>query len=460
MTRIVQGQHLRERMSQRSSRIVIGLAVAALLLSAAYRIACIGLAENFARSDAAQALRWSAAHPTALRARAEALRRSPSHDPREVEALLRHSLAADPVDGRSFGWMGLAAAAQGRDALADKLLEIGVRRAPRDFGLRLSAMTRSLRANRLDDATRHLVAILQVDADRPYRAVEWLWYIYVGSSEGKDSVARIALAPSAWRVAFLRHVAANSPDPAEVLKLLGNMDRHSVPASSSERDAIFDALVSRLAWRAAFVLWVQDPELGGLRRLPNVFNGDFESELNGRPGFDWLIAEAGSGKAFVEQAPGGGKSLRIDVPGGAGAEALLSHRLLLGEGRYTLSARARSQGNATRAMPYLLLRCVDPGNLPLATLEMGAKGRQATSGWQRRSLSVDIPRADCAAQLLEIHLSPAKAPEARGPGSVVWLDDVALVRTRASRIDRADVEPGEVSVAKTAATRAEQVARE
>lgn len=427
MIRSDRGNPIGRLILSRRARLLLALPVAALLAAAAYRIGRLALAENFARSNPEKALQWSPDHPIALRARAEELRRQTPHESDEIKALLRRSLIKDPVDGRSFGLLGMEAADRGRDTEADRLIAVGIRRAPRDFGLRVFATLRSLRTNRLEDATRHLVALLQVDPDMPYQNVAWLWYIYSGSVEGKNAVMQFALEPRDWRPELLRHIATHSADPAEVLRLFGEMERRKIPATSGERDQVIQVLFSRQFWVPAFALWVQDPALADVRAFANVFNGDFERELGARVGFDWELTNPGSALVAIDPGTGEGQSLRIEFLGIASADALVRHRLLVGPGRYELQARVRTDGQQPDHGPVMVMTCMDPRvTLPLATFDLGGE-RGSVAGWRVRTTGVEIPGENCAAQLLEVRQRPAEGPAA-ARGGTVWLDDVTLVR--------------------------------
>lgn len=427
--------------ADRRVRLVTSLLTAAVLLAAAYRIALTGVAENFSRTDPERAVRISPRLPVALRARVEQLRVESPPDSARIERLLRESLSADPVEGRSFGLLGLEAANQGRSSVADRLLDAGIRRAPRDTDLRFAAISRSLLGNHLDEAVRHIMAVLRVRPDRAgetgraHEYIGWLWNVYGGSPEGREAVMRLALTPSPWRAAFLTHVASHAA-PAEALHLMGELKRRTLAPSPTEYDAVVRTLLSRREWHAAFALWMQDPARSEVGTVANLYNGDFSQNPDGRPGFDWELIQPTGARIALEEASAKERHLRVDLLRGQPVSGVLArHLLVLGPGNHELRARSRSERLGSDRVPILSMSCLHlAGSTPIAMLKLGDGG----SAWRSFSTSVQIPKEQCAAQELELRLDLPRRATDPGAGAL-WMDDVFVVRSRGHRVSTARV---------------------
>src|SRR5690606_38624904 len=187
------------RMS-RGLRTALVLALAALLAWIGWRLVQATRADELALRDPEAALATVPNHPRALLALA--WRQYRQGDDAAASATARRLLQVEPGQGAAFAVLALAAERQGADNAAE-LIEIALRRAPRDRELRTQAAAAAFRGGDLATGLAHLDALLRLAPERGEALFPALMQQAADPRFG-DALAGVLSTSPRWRRDFLR----------------------------------------------------------------------------------------------------------------------------------------------------------------------------------------------------------------------------------------------------------------
>ena len=349
------------------------------------------------RSDPATALRWRPGNPQALLLQAEA--RLAARDLDAAEQLARRQLQATPVDGRGYRVLAQSAAARGQQDRALELFRIAAKRAPRDLASRGWLAQHALEQGRPAEALAQIDAVLTLSPTAGRRIFPVLVQL-AGDPAFADALATTLAKRPAWRGTMLGALRApKGGDPVAADRVLAALQRHG-SLQPAEFDAWIEALLQQGRWGEAHARWA-GPQLAVGRRLPLLFNGDFEAPPLGT-GFDWRLSPVPGVLAVIEPASEGG-SLNLRFLGRRVAKQPLRHALLLGPGDYTLAWRERSDALRANTGIGWTLTCSDA-----RTVLARSEPLYGSHAWRIRSLAFTVPREGCTGQWLQLGASGAQ----------------------------------------------------
>jgi tetratricopeptide (TPR) repeat protein len=343
------------------------------------------------RNDPGNALRWRAGNPQALLKQAET--KLLAQDLDAAEELARQQLQATPADGRGYRVLAQVAAARGQPDRALALFVIAVRRAPRDLVARGWLAQHALEQGRPAEALRQIDAVLTLSPLAGRRIYPVLVQL-AGDPGFADVLATTLVERPPWRGGMLAALRApKGGDPAAADRVLAALQRKG-GLTQAEFDAWIEALMQQGRWGEAYARWAGPQVIGG-RRLPLLFNGDFEAPPLGT-GFDWRPNRVPGVLVEIEPASEGG-ILHLRFLGRRVAKPPLRHALLLGPGDYTLAWRERSDAlRATTGIGWTLT-CANA-----RTVLARSEPLQGTHAWRDRSLSFTVAREGCFGQWLQL----------------------------------------------------------
>lgn len=402
------------------------LALAALLF-AGWRVATLGLADHYARSNPERALFWRADHPEALLARAEALGRvGPDGPPTKADAELaaefaRRALRADPLDGRPYRVLGQLAAAEGNEARAAELYTLAARRAPRDRPAHLWLLDHHLKASRPAEAMPHLDTLLRIQPNL-FTKFEPLLLALAGAPPAHAALADTLANNPPWRARFLALASSKGEDAAAMAPLFEQLRQSPGGLADTELGPWLDRLVREGRVGQAYLLWAGQLPKEKLTALGNVYNGGFEHEP-APVGFDWRFGRVPGARIerLATEGAGGRLALRVAFEDRRVPFAHVRQMLALPPGRYRLALRAKADSLRTDRGLVWQLACVAGGKPLGQTPPLLGHGP-----WRSLELEFEV-LAGCEGQWLTLRL-PARIPAEQRIGGRAWFDDLKISR--------------------------------
>lgn len=413
-------------MTEASRPIWLWLALAALLF-AGWRVATLGLADHYARSNPERALFWRADHPEALLARAEELGRvGPEGPPTQERAELaaefaRRALRADPLDGRPYRVLGQLAVAEGDEARAAELYTLAARRAPRDRPAHLWLLDHHLKAGRAAEAMQHLDTLLRIQPNL-FTKFEPLLLALAGAPPAHAALADTLAKNPPWRARFLALASSKGEDAAAMAPLFDQLRQSPGGLADTELGPWLDRLVREGRVGQAYLLWAGQLPKEKLTALGNVYNSGFEHEP-APVGFDWRFGRVPGARIerLDTEGAGGRLALRVAFEDRRVPFAHVRQMLALPAGRYRFQARAKADSLRTDRGLVWQLACV-AGGKPLGE----TPPLLGHTPWRTLELAFEVPPG-CEGQWLTLRL-PARIPAEQRIGGRAWFDDLKISR--------------------------------
>lgn len=401
-----------------AARLGAALALLALGLFVAWRVASLGLADHFAASDPARALAWRADHPDALVREAE--RSANAGERAQAQALAQRAIRANPLDGRGYRVLG---SVSGDPAQALALHTVAAARTPRDVASHVWLIDHYLRRRDLPAAIGHMDTLLRVEPEVTPTLLPVLVALASDPLAQPALADRLAASPP-WGPGLLTHLAVNAPDVNAFGPL---MDRLRQTAGGLRPDVLaawVDRLTREDRWGQAYLTWVSQLPPERLQGLGNLYNGGFEWEP-GQGGFDWRLGKVPG--ARIGRLPGSGvdgeRALRVAFEDRRVPFAHVRQMLALPPGRYRLAGRARPENLRTERGLAWTVTCATADARPLGETEpLSGHG-----GWRDLALDFEVPAQGCGGQWLTLRLR-ARIPAEQRIGGVAWYDSLRIVR--------------------------------
>jgi tetratricopeptide (TPR) repeat protein len=403
-----------------TSTLRLSAAVAAVLVALAVGWTTIQAtrADALAGQDPAAALRIDAQDPEALLGLARGQLVAGDYDAATASA--RRLLAAEPGQGDAFALLALAATRRG-DRDAGAMLEIGLRRAPRNESLRAEAGAARLRAHDFPAAMRQIDALLRLGS-RQENAIVAALLVQARDPAFADAIAQTLAGEPSWRTQFLITLGARGA-PEAVDQVNAALQRRG-GLSAQETARWLARMLKDGRWSQAYARWVGTFATPP-GTLPMVYDGGFEQEPSGI-GFDWQRERTSGVTSRFEAIPGanGEHAAHFRFIGVPAAGGDLAQPLLLAPGRYRLELRARAEFLQSDEGLQWTVRCADGSPL-------GSVGPlEGSFEWTRWSAGIAVPAEGCPGQWLRLE-NPAVGGSARQVAGDLWIDDVRMTRLQA-----------------------------
>lgn len=384
--------------------------VFAAVVAAAILIVQAGVSQAQLMSDQfGYARAWAPWSTAAHEASAdEAISSSRSSEARE-EAL--HALRLSPIDAVALRTVAMTDATSGSARTSQQLMQIAVSLGWRDPFTQLWAIGASEQTQEPEKAVQRAQALFQQELFFP-SALELLLRDAPEGPTGQALTRTLAANPE-WRPGFMK-AAAQLPEAyvAKLMPIVSRLNRSSAPVSPSEAQPLLQKLVDDGAIGDAQRLWMATHK-------DLVANGGFE-QLSGRNGLDvpsdWDISDEDLATIAIQVPEFGGYGRAFRISGSARSGPILSQRLMLPPGSYSLSYRSRS-GSRDGVRFRWTLRCT-----PSDTLAAAQEASANSAGWRQSASNFSVPIQDCPIQRLAL-----ERPDAIGSAEI-WVDDVMVKR--------------------------------
>ena len=415
----------------RRGQPVLAMAVALVLIFAAWRVLSLGMADHFAVSDPGRALWWRGDHPEALVREAERLARGEAVGPEgpptvgggeagAAEMMARRAIRANPLDGRGYRVLGQLS----RDPdKAVELLTIAAARSPRDVASHVWLIDHHLRAGDLPAVVRHVDTLLRVEPEVTPGLLP-LMEALASSPESQPALAERLLAAPPWGPGLLSHLIVTVPDVNSFGPLMERLRKTPGGLRPDVLAAWVDRLTREDRWGQAYLTWVSQLPPERLQGLGNLYNGGFEWEP-GQGGFDWRLGQVTGARISRMAGSGveGERALRVAFEDRRVPFAHVRQMLALPPGKYRLTGRARPENLRTdRGLAWTVV-CATPAATPLGETEP----LRGHGGWRALSLDFEVPAEGCGGQWLALSVR-ARIPAEQRIGGVAWFDNMRIAR--------------------------------
>lgn len=402
----------------RGMRNAAAVLLAAILAWVGWLVIQTTRADALAFSDPEAALRIDPGHPRALLVLA--WRQYGQGDDAAAMATARKLLAVEPGQGMAFAVLALAAERQGSPN-ADKLMQIALKRAPRNRDVRAQAAAAALQAGDLATGLAQLDALLRLAPDRGEQLFPAL-ATQAANPGFAEALADILATAPVWKPRFLRVLERDGSPQALDNVYAGLQQREQL--SEAEAARWLDRMIKDGRWGEAYAHWFSQLEASE-GNLPPLYNGGFEQEPS-QFGFDWRNTRAAGVFTDLEPAKGasGERAAHIHFIGREAVIGNLRQPLLLAPGRYRLSLRARAEFLHSEKGWNWTIRCVPGGEVA----RLGPL--QGSFPWETREVAFSIPEQGCEGQWLELR-NPSVAGS-RQTGGDLWIDDMAITTLQAT----------------------------
>lgn len=371
------------------------------------------------------ALAWAPNNPRALYARAVHLIDT---DPEQAEKLLRQAIELAPTTGRMFSRLGLLLERRGEVERAEQAMSMADQLAPRNSVVQADLAEYWGRRNRPEEYLRHLVAVVDLNADYFERAHPAM--LSVVDNPRYASLVRKVLSEAIrdrttdWWSSFFGY-ASWKAENLDTVRLLFSIRR----ASYQGRSPLgweFDQFMARLQrdgkWVEAYFLWLNSLSDDYVAVLGNVFNGGFSRPLSNE-GFGWRFSDHDGVSAKVAETEDGegGRALRLQFSGRRGQRVHVEQYLMLPPGGYEFSGRVRTVAIDESQGLRWQLHCVAPESAEITETALFS----GTEPWRGFSKQLDIPAEGCEIQQLQL-AQAGGVEDGRMTRGTAWFDDLVL----------------------------------
>jgi O-antigen ligase len=382
--------------------------LAALAAAALFVVESGVSASNILSDDYASAsdwAPWSTAAHEALAADALAASHRQQAD-QEALATLRLS----PIDAVAVRTAAVVRMLGGSATQANELMQLAATLGWRDSFTQVWAIQASQRTGEPEKAIQRAEALFQQEQFlAPSLAL--LLQDAPNGPTARALIQELATRP-AWRANFVKSASELPLDyVAKLTAVAAGINRSAAPLSVEESQPLLDRLLAADDTENARLLWA------GVRRGRYVANGNFDA-VSSRNGADvpsdWDVSDEDLATITTQAPdfPGHGRALRISSAARSGG--ILSQRLMLSPGAYSLTYRARSGPGAAVVLRWRF-RCTSSDDTQTSN-----NSAAASAQWQEFSAKFIVPIQDCPIQRLALERpGDMHSPE-------VWVDDVSI----------------------------------
>jgi hypothetical protein len=365
---------------------------------------------------------WPTDPDTLVRIAAQGLEDS-SLDLSTVEALAREALVAKPIAVEPLGLLAIVAERRGDPAKAELLMRAAEARTLRSPLIEVWFFNRALASRNIPEALVHGDLLLR-GAPPDVRDEARGELLRLAGDEANAGVFASALAKNPpWRAEFLgMFLRAPSNTATASPALLSALSRTTEPATLDEIGAYLFALVAQGEFERAYDIWLDAMSPAPTEQVAYAYNGDFEQPIHKNP-FDWILADKRVADVGISDAPGRGRTLKVEFAGRQISASLARKLMVLPPGDYVLSTQVKADRIDNERGIWWRLTCADGDKQYLGATERIF----GTVAWRDISASFAVPDT-CHAEWLTLDLAARAAREQEVSGTI-WIDDVAVVRS-------------------------------
>jgi hypothetical protein len=292
------------------------------------------------------------------------------------------------------------ALAAGRDAQADRLIEMAARRNPRSRYTLLLELDRNIRRGRTAEAAETMGVLTRFFPEVGDFLVAELARM-AADPASRAAVRHVMETDPQLRTAVLEQLARDGGDPDVVIALAGPQARLAARADAPRwQRLLLDGLVGRGQPGEALRIWSRLVGPEAPVRVGGIYDPDFAG-LPGPPPFNWSLAAGADG--FAERAGGGGLYAQFF---GRGDAELASQLILLEPGSYRLVFKVAGEADGEHGLLAWTVAC-HPGGQRLVAIpipEVDFAARQLVADFR-------VPQSGCASQWLRLVGTAAEFPE-------------------------------------------------
>ena len=259
----------------------------------------------------------------------------------QVSSMARESLRYRPIDGRAYRVLAMQAHARGDVADYNRLLEIAVRRAPRDRIARAAMLDKAFFEGDYPLAFENMDALFRDAPDFVAPIAEKIAPTLV-NVEIRDALEERLNSNPPWKDAFIQSISKN-PETAQFARELWASGKDVTPTEGQ------------------------------------LYDPGFERDIGSSP-FEWQVPHIPGVEIRTEshRALNGERSLRVNFQSRAVTLNAPSQAVTLNPGKYSITVLSRDETTSRRPFAWVL-RCDEPGNREeIMRVEFGKASKQAS----------------------------------------------------------------------------------
>ncbi len=371
----------------------------------------------FARRSPAIALKWNPDSTDANNRLADGMLQSgnPAHVAKRVTALAERSIRRQPVNPAAARLLGVAAAANGQERHAQKLMQYAEAMSRRDLPTQLWLIETSVTQGNVLNALRHYDRAMKTSVSGRTILFPILISAAADRAIWEPLVGVLVDRPQWWRPFVVQLVPA-STSPEALYTIARRMGLDHGPGADP---ALVQAIERRLV------------DLGAVARAADLYNrahgllsGSGAPLRNGgfdRPGgwdpFDWNLIDEPDLAAVRQPSPlpGGGNALFLTANNGRGGD-VAAQLVMLPVGHHLVRATIGGVSGDPLARPRFLIRCANDSrellSVPFPAAEENGIPWTAT---------FTVPTG-CNAQRIVLQANSSLEPSDAAP----WIDAIAI----------------------------------
>jgi hypothetical protein len=271
----------------------------------------------------------------------------------EPATLARLALRQDPTVIQAVTTLGFQAQLRGELPAARRLFAYAQQLSRRDLQTQLWAIEEAIRRDDVPGALHQYDTALRTSKVAPEILFPILAAAIAEPAVRRSLVATLARDP-AWSALFIRYVADNAADPADVVDLYTGLRRAGLALSSDATTVAVNRLVAAGSLDAAWRYYASLRPGADRRRSRDP---RFLADLATPSVLDWSPANDQSIATSIQRGPRGGVFDFAAPPTTGGV--LLRQVQLLPPGAYRLGGRSDGIEQPAGSLPYWRLSCAD-----------------------------------------------------------------------------------------------------
>ena len=390
----------------------------------AWRIVVTNMSEMQLQSDdkgaTALALHWDDTNAQALYL--EGLQQTKA-DPAQAMTHLLAAIRENPTDGLAYVAIALLEEKSGKVNEATQAMQAATQLAPRRVDVQMEAARFWFRRGEIERAMKHVNVALTFGDSLRGELFPNLLKLAESPATREAAFTTLLKQPITWWPQFFNYVATNAKN-VETLRALIQMQAGGPNvATTGGHRAYIQRLQRENLWVESYLAWLNHLRKDQLNAIGNLFNGGFEEEISNL-GFDWIVTPASQVVIDTVATYGatGHKALRVVFRGPRIQFQNLHQYVMLDPGTYTLHGRVRPDNFEAAEGLQWSIYCIGSAQA-LANSERFS----GTDHWRHFSLQFQIPRENCAAQMLRLELTGRSTLDFAAKGGI-WFDDLSIAR--------------------------------
>ena len=324
-------------------------------------------------------------------------------------------IKTEPLDRSALDNLSLLESLSNNTSQAEAFALESASRTLRDVQSQLSVLNLYIVKKDYAKAMYHLDSILVSD---PQLAPS-LFPGVVANLEDDNSMNQFAKTLNRnppWRGEFFTWLNANDKSDELTFKIFNQLRKQGGEVTTFETLDYLRKIISRRDYDRAYFVWLDSLDPFALRKVGNIFDGDFDLEAKNLY-FDWTLYPLVNSEIGIvaRRNDPTNRALRLAFYNSTEMFANALQYLRLRSGSYLFTGQEAANGFKTVAGLKLFVFCVDSGALLGESIAF-----RDSAAWQNFSFEFKVPDEACQTQVLRIQSASPAVLDAKMDGEVLF----------------------------------------